>query len=268
MLQFDAKLISNRELAPAWKEMRLAWRPEAGAPKPGQFLTLRARRGFDPLLRRPFAIASFDAQGPRGSEISILYQVRGQATAILAELGPGAILDVLGPLGRPFSPPRPGERAILAAGGVGLGPILYLARELERLSKDGAEGPAPPFILLAGFRTAAAIPDIEFPAGAILCTDDGSAGHHGSALDWISHNAPDREARIYACGPSPMLAAIARLARERSWAAELSAEQWMACGVGACMGCALPRPAGAGFLRACADGPAFGRDEIDWEALS
>lgn len=262
MLQFDTRILSNRPLGPSWMELCLAWDSRAGRPEPGQFLTLRPGRGFDPLLRRPFAFASYLDSGPEGPTTSILYQVRGQATRILADLGPGASLDVLGPLGHGFSLPKAGEVPILAAGGVGLGPVLYLARTLAgKTAKAG--GPASDF--LAGFRTAAAIPDIDFPPGTILCTDDGSAGYHGTALAWIAHKAPADGPRIYACGPGPMLAALARLARERAWPAELSAEQWMACGVGACMGCALPRPAGAGYLRACADGPVFGRDDIDWE---
>ncbi len=263
MLQFDTRILSNRPLGPSWMELCLAWDPRAGRPEPGQFLTLRPGRGFDPLLRRPFAFASYLDSGPEGPSASILYQIRGQATGLLADLGPGASLDVLGPLGKGFSLPQTDEVPILAAGGVGLGPVLYLARTLAKAAPEDSTA-APVF--LAGFRSAAAIPDIDFPPGTILCTDDGSASYRGTALDWIAHNAPIKGSRIYACGPGAMLAALARLARERAWPAELSAEQWMACGVGACMGCALPRPAGAGYLRACADGPVFSRDDIAWEA--
>jgi dihydroorotate dehydrogenase electron transfer subunit len=258
MLQFEAEVLANRTVAPAWKEMALRWAAEAGPPLPGHFVTLRSTRGYDPLLRRPFAIASFEERGREGPAVTILYQVRGPATALLSDLGPGSTVDLLGPLGRPFPDPLPGESPLLAAGGVGLGPVLFLARRLA------SRGKAAPFAV--GFRTASALPDIAFPPGTVLCTDDGSAGERGTPLDWMSHNAPQGAARLLACGPAAMLAAAARLARERGWSASLSAEQWMACGVGVCMGCVLPRPAGAGFLRACADGPVFGLDEIDWEA--
>jgi dihydroorotate dehydrogenase electron transfer subunit len=160
---------------------------------------------------------------------------------------------------------------------VGLGPVLFLAAELDRMARTAS--PAAEFLpplFLAGFRTKAAIPSIAFPDGARICTDDGSAGFGGTPLDWVSHNVPEGTRagagvpagpRVYACGPAPMLAAAARLARGRGWEASLSAEAWMACGVGACMGCALPRSGAAGYLRACHDGPVFGRDEIDWEAI-
>jgi len=283
MLQFDAGILSNRTIAPDWKELILRWNPGAGRPEPGHFLTLRPGRGSDPLLRRPFAIASYDAGRGEGPSVSIIYQIRGSGTRLLADLGPGATVDVLGPLGKPFPLPTAGESPILAAGGVGLGPVLYLARRLEELrtaasaaavpgaaqASDGSTSQAPaPFVI--GFRSAVLVPDLPFPPGLVLCTDDGSTGFRGTPVDWIAHNASSGATRIYACGPSPMLAAIARLASGRGWKASLSAEQWMACGVGACMGCVLPRPAAAGgasqgFLRACADGPVFELGDIDWE---
>ena len=255
MKQFEARIESNREVAPRWRELVLSWDPGAGRPLPGQFMTLRATARHDPLLRRPLAFsgASFDA-----ARVSAVYQVRGSATLMLSELAPGSALDLLGPLGRPFPAPDRGERPLLAAGGIGLGPVLYLAREL------GAAGLEP--LLAVGFRDKGALPDIELPAGAVVCTDDGSAGFRGFPPDWMSRNVPaSTRARLYGCGPGPMLAALASLATSRGWAASLSAEQWMACGVGACMGCVLPRT-GGGYLRACADGPVFERDEIDWAA--
>lgn len=272
MLQFDATILANRSLAPGFRELSLSWDEAAGRPLPGQFLTLRVSRCFDPLLRRPFAFSAyFNESG--GAAVSIVYQVRGQATRLLSELGPGGSVDVLGPLGHGFPPPASllanDGHPILAAGGVGLGPLLFLATELEAERKRaGRENPLP---FLVGFRSAELIPDLAFPEGTALCTDDGSAGFKGSALDWLKGDATAGliragSTRLCACGPSPMLAALSALARDRGWEASLSAEQWMACGVGACMGCALPRRDGDGFLRACSDGPIFERDDIDWEA--
>ena len=270
MVRFDAPILSNRTVAPSWKEMALGWEPAAGKPVPGQFLTLRPGAGSDPLLRRPFALASYIEGGNDAPSITILYQVRGPATSLMAGLGPGSTIDVLGPLGKGFPLPLPDETPMLAAGGVGLGPILFLARSLEAARvATGASGdrtrPRLSAPLVVGFRATDLVPDIAFPPGFVLCTDDGSAGTKGTPVDWMAHNAPAAGARLYACGPSPMLAAIARLAASRGWAASLSAEQWMACGVGACMGCVLPRPSGQGFLRACADGPVFELGDIDWE---
>jgi dihydroorotate dehydrogenase electron transfer subunit len=298
MKQFDAEILENRQVALSWHELILGWDEDAGRPAPGQFFTLRVSERFDPLLRRPLAFAGLSAGGAR---VSALYQLRGTATRTLSGLGSGAKVDVIGPLGRAFPPPEAGETAVIAGGGIGLGPVLFLADRLARPNRPDADGdgpdedgdgpgwerapaspardargailqnpeilPSPPkgsTILLVGFRDAASIPDIDLPPGTVLCTDDGSAGFRGSPLDWLSRNAPTGAVRVFACGPSAMLAAIAAFAKARGWASSLSAEQWMACGVGACMGCALPRPGGAGYLRACADGPVFEGDEIDW----
>jgi dihydroorotate dehydrogenase electron transfer subunit len=258
--QFEARILSQREVAPGWRELVLSWEAAAGRPLPGQFMTLRVSPRYDPLLRRPLAFASASRDG---SSITAIYQVRGPATTILSELPAGSRVDAIGPLGKGFPLPAGGERAILAAGGIGLGPVLFLAREL-----GGASGPAqadaPPLLVL-GFRDAVSVPRIEWPAGTVICTDDGSAGEKGFPTEWISRNVePDVAAHIYGCGPGPMLAALAALAASRGWASSLSAEAWMACGVGACAGCALPRSGGSGFLRACADGPVFDGTAIDW----
>lgn len=297
MRHFSARVLSNEDLGGPWRRLELAW--EAEPPLPGSFFTLRVSPRHDPLLRRPLA---FSAAAPGSAEA--LYQVRGPATRMLADLAPGAALDVLGPLGKPFAPPPEGATPLLAAGGVGLGPMLFFAARLaEAAALGGAAGdattPSTPRgpRLVAGFRSAAAIPRGVLPEGPRaggfrLLTEDGSAGGRGTVLDGLEAELralgdlvpgggasaggsaasgagggaqPRPRAKVYACGPAAMLAAVAAWARERGLEAELSAEQWMACGVGACMGCALPRP-GGGFLRACADGPVFGRDEIDWAA--
>ena len=253
MKQFEAEVLENRVIAEPWRELRLSWDASAGLPRPGQFFTLRVSSFSDPLLRRPFAFSAFD--GAR-SRVAAIYQIRGGATRLLSEMASGSAIDVLGPLGRPFPEPREGERPVLAGGGIGLGPLLYLAQSLF------AAGRAP--LLVLGVRSASRMPSIALPEGSVVCTDDGSSGFEGTPVDWIAHNLPPGRARLYGCGPLPMLAALAALAAERGWAASLSAEQWMACGVGACMGCALPRADGSGYVRACADGPVFEAAEIDW----
>ncbi|HUW40807.1 MAG TPA: dihydroorotate dehydrogenase electron transfer subunit [Rectinemataceae bacterium] len=302
MKHFESEILANRSMAESWRELVLKWDPSAGRPAPGQFFTFRASASTDPLLRRPLA---FSAADEAGSSVSAVYQVRGQATRLLGELASGARIDLIGPLGRPFPRPRPGERPLLAAGGVGIGPVLFLARELAAAAQKAAPfaagaaagiaagatagagagatagataaataaataGPAP--ILVLGFRSASAVPTLDLPPGAIVCTDDGSRGFRGTLVDWLERDAPEGAARVYACGPAAMLAALAALARRRGWTSSLSAEQWMACGVGACMGCALPR-IGGGYARVCADGPVFdgpaadggdGGGEIDW----
>ncbi len=266
MRRFDTPVLENRELCRDYRRLSFAWPGDAGLPDPGLFLTVRASAASDPLLRRPFAFSGYD---PGSGSASFIYQVRGPATRLLSALGPGAFLDVLGPLGRGFPDPPPGSRPVLLAGGIGLGPLLYAARDLGlRASAGGWEAP----VLALGFRTAAQVPDIELPEGTAICTDDGSAGFRGTPVDWAAgvdpggRYGPDAGPVYYACGPAPMMAALDRLAASRSapyWAA---AEQWMACGVGACMGCAVRLKDGS-FARACADGPVFDGASIDWGAM-
>ncbi len=235
-------------------ELSFEWDDRAGIPVPGQFFTVRVSSSFDPLLRRPFAFSGFG-----GGTASAIYQVRGPATGALASLSTGAGLDVVGPLGRGF--PDPGSlasrRALAVSGGIGLGPMLFLVHEL------GERKIATRFV--AGFRTASSIPDIQFPGNTQLCTDDGTRGHAGSTVDWVrSIETGGVEPVLFACGPGPMLAALAGLAEARAWTAFFSAEQRMACGVGACMGCVV-RARDGGFLRVCADGPVFDARAIAWE---
>jgi dihydroorotate dehydrogenase electron transfer subunit len=289
MLQFDAEVLENRRLSADFFRMELAWDPGAGRPLPGQFMTLRAGEGSAPLLRRPFAFSGFsDASGtPRAS---FIYQLRGPATALLSGKRAGDAVDVLGPLGRGFPAAADfaaeGSRPLLAAGGVGLGPLLFLAASLEPSRtgspQSGATQFAPPLVaapplfaappLVLGFRDQGAVPELDFPRGTEICTDDGSAGFHGTPTDWLSQNTKHSARlgptqggpRLCACGPGPMLASLARLVAERGWRGSFSAEAWMACGVGACYGCAIERADGRGFYRVCADGPVFDSREIKW----
>jgi len=258
--QFESEILKNRAAAESWRELVLSWDASAGEPLPGQFLTLRVSPCSDPLLRRPFAFSSYRrADGEAPARVSIVYQIRGDATTLLSGLAPGARVDTIAPLGRGFPEPAAGETAVLAGGGIGLGPLLFLSEHL------GAAGRKS--ILVLGMRSASLLPSIALPSGTVICTDDGSSGFAGTPVDYIKREfggAGEGSLRLYGCGPLPMLAALADLAAKRGWVASLSAEQWMACGVGACMGCALPRADGHGYLRACTDGPVFDAAAIDW----
>jgi len=138
--------------------------------------------------------------------------------------------------------------------------MIYAAGEFSlQAAQGGFEAP----ILALGFRTGAQVPRRGLPEGTAVCTDDGSAGFAGTTVDWAFQYATEALPVYYACGPAPMMAALDRLAESRRapfWAA---VEQWMACGVGACMGCAIRRKDGS-FVRACADGPVFDGSLLDW----
>lgn len=284
MLQFDAVVLGNRAIARDFFLLELSWEKVAGIPRPGQFLSLRPGEAKDPLLRRPFAFSGFSEAPDGACRASLIYQLRGPATRLLSAAEPGKKLDVLGPLGHGFPSAADfaaeGSAPLLAAGGVGLGPLLFLAASLEAARPASGLPEAP---LLLGFRDSGSLPDIELPPGTVVCTDDGSTGFHGTPSDWLSQNSSGtvqnakllqnapRSAtlgapapRVCACGPGPMLASLARLVAERGWRGSFSAEAWMACGVGACYGCAVPKADGSGYARVCADGPVFEAEEIKW----
>jgi dihydroorotate dehydrogenase electron transfer subunit len=258
MKRFDAPVTGIRAIARDYFELRFAWPQEAGPPLAGTFLTVRAGGQYDPILRRPFAFSSYS---PEHGEAAFIFQVRGRGTRWLAGLRAGDSLDVLGPLGKGFGAPPPGSRPLLVGGGIGLGPMLYLADSLARQAAKGSfEAP----VLALGFRSQAYLPELELPAGTALCTDDGSAGFHGSVADWLWGFDPGAPPALFACGPGPMMAALERYAAARGAPYQAAAEQWMACGVGACAGCAIRLKNGS-YQRVCADGPVFDGRLIAWE---
>lgn len=311
MRQFNATVAINRAIAPDWMHMAFEWPSDMPAPKPGQFFTALPpviEQGAGTILRRPFAFAGFeeaqtkkDSTKPsRPAYAHSIYQVRGPGTRALASIQPGSSLDIIAPLGNAFPYPERGEQAIIAGGGIGIGPMLFLAEQLgaggyasaaESGDMDASKDTrSSSIILVLGFRSASLIPfSSSFSAAglpswkkllkkAFFSTDDGSAGIHGTVRDalealWLqtdglkasrSKSLVQKLWHLYGCGPWPMLASLAQFAAKNQIQAHFSAEQWMACGVGACHGCVLPAVSG-GFLRVCADGPVFDARTIDWE---
>jgi dihydroorotate dehydrogenase electron transfer subunit len=255
MKQFQAKIVYNKRIGEDFFEASLEWDVAAGIPSPGQFLTVRMSPDSVPLLRRPFAFAGFD-----GHTATIIYQKRGRGTEILASKQSGEKLDVIGPLGNPFPIDDGQGKSIAAAGGVGLGPVLFLA---ARLKERGIE---TEFVF--GCKSESRIPKTALfeSAAARICTDDGSAGFAGNVVQYIESGVkPDEKSIIYGCGPVAMLKGLCGLARSRGARAWVSLESVMACGVGACMGCAAPSP--QGYLRVCKEGPVFDGKDIIWEQM-
>lgn len=223
--------------------------PEIGREaQPGHFVAVRAGQTEAPLLRRPFGLAACDDQ----RRLTIIFRVIGMGTSLLAAKRPGETLDVIGPLGHPFEihEDRP---AVLVAGGLGIPPISFLARVLR--SRD------VPTTLYYGVRTKrelAALCDApKHVERLVVSTDDGSEGHHGVISEVVAREI-NNDGRIYACGPRPLLNVLIRLARERNIPTQLSFEQQMACGVGACMGCSIETA--HGYQRVCTEGPVFGAE--------
>jgi dihydroorotate dehydrogenase electron transfer subunit len=274
-MQFTSMILSNAEVSPGYWRMRLTAPPEFAAARPGQFVMLRVNGAIDPLLRRPFGIFDVGTYTPAHTGalvqpfLEILYRVVGKGTSMLAELHATDLLDILGPLGTGFELGPAGGEKLIVGGGVGLAPLYLLAKELVKSS---------PVRLFAGGRTRDDILCItEFERLGVECyvaTEDGSLGERGLVTEALEKRleSDGNKASIFACGPHGMLNAVASIAAKRSVACQVSLEGYMACGVGACLGCVTPghghTPEKPDYRCVCTDGPVFDSAELKWEARS
>jgi dihydroorotate dehydrogenase electron transfer subunit len=227
--------------------------PDGPEPEPGQFAMLAAAErwggGED---ERPYLPRAFSVARSAGGEAHFLLEDVGPGTRRLCELREGDRLWAAGPLGRGFTAPGDGRRAILAGGGVGIAPMAILQDALS----DAAT-------VLLGFRDGSRAQGAALLRDAHIATDDGSAGHHGLLTDLLERELQrDSHAVVYACGPAPMLEAVRAMCAARGVPAQLALEAGMACGFGACFGCVVPRR-GGGFLRVCVDGPVVDAAELE-----
>ena len=269
-MQFNSLVISNVELSPGYWRMRMTAPPPITGSKPGQFLMIKVNGGSDPLLRRPFGIFDTGAMVTEftdcGSQsyLEILYKVVGKGTRMLSVLHHGDLLDVLAPLGKGFDPGAPGEEKILVGGGIGLAPLYYLAKELVACGDKVR--------LFAGGRNRDDILCItEFERLGVetyVSTDDGTLGESGLVTEVLERHLAPSGMRIFACGPTPMLRAVALMAQAHGVPCQVSMEAYMACGVGACLGCVMK---GANhtdetpdYRCVCKDGPVFDSFELQW----
>ena len=226
----------------------------AQAAVPGQFVHIRAN-GF--TLRRPISICGIDKD--KGT-LRIVFEIRGEGTAEIARLNEGDLIDMLAPLGHGFTLMPEAKKTVLIGGGIGTPPMLPLA---------GIYGDKA--VVISGFRNASAVILQEdfrrTGAETILCTDDGSMGIHGFVTDPLKELAAKGGIdAVYACGPMPMLKNIAAICRENGIYCEISLEERMACGIGACLGCACRtvRNDEEYFAHVCKDGPVFKAEEVLW----
>jgi dihydroorotate dehydrogenase electron transfer subunit len=272
--------VENVAIARGTFRLRLDDSPMAQAILPGQFLMIRAGLGTDPLLGRPFALydVARDAAGTPVA-LDVVYLVVGRGTAALAQQRPGDRLAVWGPLGNGFGPPSEGS-VVFVAGGIGQTPFLALGRWWLGAASYGVGPPltrgarATSATLLYGVRTAdlaAGLDDFRAAGIAVeLATDDGSAGHHGYVTDLLAQRLErgERPAKVVGCGPPAMLAALCRLVERYQVPCDLSLENHMACGFGACFSCVAPirQPDGSLDLRrVCVEGPVFPAADVVWE---
>jgi dihydroorotate dehydrogenase electron transfer subunit len=263
MIQTTATVLRNMMLAPNYGRIGLSCGEPFARSKPGQFVMLGFPESIDPLLRRPFSIHRLIAAEGRFRGIELLYKTVGPATLRLSRLRVGEAVSILGPLGNAFQVAAGTRRIYLAAGGVGVAPMVFLLEWLRVLR------PEPPACrLFLGGRSREDLlcaDEIErLGTPVVLTTDDGSCGDQclvtNPLEEAVRRDPPDL---VLACGPKPMLACVLGIVRAHSVSCQVSIETMMACGMGACLGCAVGgRQDDSRYLHACLDGPVFDADDI------
>jgi dihydroorotate dehydrogenase electron transfer subunit len=261
--------VLERRRAGAYQALTVVAPRIAEAARPGQFVHVLAGDDRSFPLRRPFSIHRVERPGAALGTVEIVFDVVGAGTRALAGLRPHDVVDVLGPLGRPFSPPEAPEGCVLVGGGYGTAPLFFLAGELRagRCRVDFAIGAATASRLLDAMEAK------RLGHSLTVTTDDGSAGRRGLVTDPL----PDLLARtgagrVYACGPMPMLAAVSRVAAAAGVPCQVAVEEQMACGTGICFSCVVPvrpegSPAESRMARSCLEGPVFDGTAIAWAEL-
>lgn len=254
------QITNHEERAPGVYRMEFISPPLAREASPGQFIHLKVREeGYHPLLRRPFSIFSVDRE--RGL-VSILYRVVGLGTRIMGQKLPGESLEIMGPLGKPFTLPDKGKRVLLVAGGMGFAPLNFF---LEEMVKNNISGE----VLLGARGEEELVGEgelIQLNTPYFLATEDGSRGFTGQVTRLLEEKLEVKTYDyIYSCGPRPMLERVVALALKKNIEGEVSLEEIMACGVGACLGCVCSIKGDKGkktYQKVCLHGPTFSLREV------
>lgn len=258
MLEQTVQIVANERDTDSY--FRLVLRAPAIAPliQPGQFAHVRILPLKQALLRRPFSIFQATAD-----TFSVLYKTVGQGTEVLSRMRAGEELSVIAPLGHGFTVPPPGgETPLLVAGGYGMAAMFLLAQR----------SPQKGIVFVGGRRRVDILCEQEF-AGigweVRPTTDDGSHGEKGLVthplIRELEKKRPGR--KIFACGPTPMLKAVGKIAEDFGVPAELSMDEHMCCGTGVCLACVIPVKTAGGweYQRTCTEGPVFDARAIQWE---
>jgi dihydroorotate dehydrogenase electron transfer subunit len=266
----QGKIIINKPDVKNHYLMRIELSSSFPSPIPGQFVMIREKNLQASLLARPMSIYSFERQ-QNCTFLEIFYRRAGEGTKKLSFLEAGSEIIILGPLGHGYSINQDCKHMILISGGIGISPLTFLAAHLSDVSRItpieitayiGAQQKDS----LAGLdRLSSYCPDIR------ICTDDGSMGYHGLVTDLFEREISRfsiNDSNIYACGPRGMMKRLAELLRDFPFLCQVSVEEKMACGLGACLGCAVPVKTSAGnvdYRRVCKDGPVFDIHQVIWQ---
>jgi dihydroorotate dehydrogenase electron transfer subunit len=251
-VQIKARVKSNSELMP---RTRLVWLDAPGIAelaRPGQFVMVRCGEGHDPLLRRPLSIHRVDNTGGA----ALLFDVVGRGTSWLSQRAPADLVDLMGPLGSGFLVKPAAKNLLLVAGGIGIAPLAFLAEEATRLGRAVT-------VLLGARKASQLCPGSQLPNGIsiVKATEDGSEGTKGLVTDLVGEFAGQAD-QVFVCGPPAMYQSMARLDCLKGKSVQVSLEERMACGVGACYGCTVKTRNGP--KQVCQDGPVFDMADIVW----
>jgi dihydroorotate dehydrogenase electron transfer subunit len=267
LVDVEARVIRNTRLSPDYNVIALAAPEIAVVTAPGQFVMVKSTRGRDPLLRRPFSVFEVLRSDGRVEGLTLLSKRVGITTGMLFDSVEGDVVSCLGPLGRPFEPIEPPGEAWMVAGGVGLAPFATLA---EALIDHGTRT-----TLFYGARSGSELFYLDWfekrGIRLVLATEDGSIGDRGRItvpLERELQRAGSTDLMVYACGPEPMLEAVAHVAARFKRPSQVSVERVMGCGMGGCYSCVIPvRDAHAAhhYVRSCIAGPVFRGDEVVWD---
>jgi dihydroorotate dehydrogenase electron transfer subunit len=263
MKQTLSPAISNNEVMPRTHLIWLESPQVAANARPGQFVMVRC--GEDTLLRRPLSVHQLD-----GDKLALLFTIVGRGTLWLSQRKTGDTVDIFGPLGNGYTIYPDSKNLLLAAGGIGIAPLRFLADVAARQDKK--------VTLIMGARSAAHLLPISLPAelfnegvmpfniNVVNATDDGSEGFKGLATDLIPAYLAGVD-EIFACGPADMYRTMASLSLQfpKLKSAQLSLEIMMGCGVGVCYGCTIKTK--SGLKQVCKDGPVFALGDIIWEEI-
>ncbi len=258
MVEQTVRIVSNERDTELYFRLAVRAPRIASLVQPGQFAHVRILPLRQALLRRPFSI--FEAEG---ETFSILYKVVGNGTRVLSEMQPGQELSVIGPLGRGFTVPQAAqETPLLVAGGYGMAALYLLAQR----------SPQKGIVFAGGRRRADILCEEQFRAlgwAVRVTTEDGSGGEKGLVTQPLAAELKrdSAGAKLFACGPTPMLKAVAAIAAQFEVPAELSMDEHMCCGVGVCLTCVIPVRTESGweYLRTCTEGPVFDSRRILWD---
>jgi dihydroorotate dehydrogenase electron transfer subunit len=260
-VQAVGEVLENRRISPVSWIVKVHAPSVAPAIRAGQFVNLKTTESIVPLLRRPMSVHRVIRHGGAATGFAVLYDVIGPGTRALSLLRPQMRLDFVGPLGNSIALPRPGTRAVLVAGGVGVGPIKIVAEALQ-------EAGVRDITVCYGARDSDHVvpTDEAAPHGCrvLTCTDDGSFGRKGYVTDIVQELIAGGRLKqgdyVFACGPVPMFVALQKVLGAKGIECEAATEEFMGCGFGVCFGCPLRQrqPDGSVEYRlCCVDGCIF-----------